>query len=163
MLMVCLWQKFMFFFLLPFLPKVSCLPSLLAGWVILLTHTFSSVEVLWRSWVSLANLLWQIPFFPLWIQTSWRSIFKSHVKWHLEQCKNLKQELYKDPAQRLYYNNIITLLCLLFHYFCCFMNTSQAQQRLAFTLFCLVLVLTEYVRVVTACECHINITAVMHW
>lgn len=73
------------------------------------------------------------------------------MKWHLEQCKNLKQELSKDPAQRIYYNNKIILLCLLFYYLCYFTNTSQAQQRLTFTLFCLVLVLTEYVGVVTAC------------
>lgn len=29
------------------------------------------------------------------------------MKWHSEQCKNLKQELYKDPALGIYYNNII--------------------------------------------------------
>lgn len=41
------------------------------------------------------------------------------------------------------------------------MHTSQTQQRLAFTLFCLVLVLTVYVGVITACEFHINIAAVV--
>lgn len=138
MLKVCLWQKFMFFFPLPFLPKVSCLPSLLVGWVILLTRTFSSVEVLWRSWVSPANLLWQIPFFSLWIQTSWRSIFKSHMKGHLEQCKSLKQELYKDPVLRIYYTNIIIniimfvilLFLLLYEY-----KSSPAKASFCFILF----------------------------
>lgn len=149
------------FFPLPFLSEVSCLPSLLVGWVILLTRTFSSEEVLWRSWVSPANLLWQIPFFPLWIQTSWRSIFKSHMKWHLEQCKNLKQELYKDPALRIYYTNIV--INIMFVFSCYLMNTSQTQQRLTFTLFRLVLVLAEYFGAVADCESHINIPAIIYW
>lgn len=125
------------FFPLPFLPEVSCLPSLLVDWVILLTRTFSRKEVLWRSWVSPANLLWQIPFFSLWIQTSWRSIFKSHMKWHLEQCKNLKQALYKDPALRIYYTNpiinimfVILLFVLLYEY-----KSNPAKVSFYFILF----------------------------
>lgn len=84
------------------------------------------------------------------------------MKWHLEQCKNLTQELYKEPSQGASSENL-DLLCLLFYDLCYLMNTNQTQQRLAFTLFCLVLVLTVYVGVITACEFRINIPAVVDW
>lgn len=141
--------KFLFFFPPPFLPMVSCLPSLLVGRVVLLTHTFSRVEVLWRSRVSPANLLWQIPFLSLWIQTSWRSIFNSHVKWHLEQCKNLKQELYNEPSQGVSSENFDLYV---YYFMICITLWMQVKPRLVLTLFCLVLVLIVNLGLVTACE-----------
>jgi len=55
------------------------------------------------------------------------------MKWHLEQCKNLKQELYKEPSQGASSENLD--LHLIFYDLCYFVNTSQTQQRLAFIYF----------------------------